>query len=62
MKAKTQALPSILGDMPESHFTAKANELLREFDTILARTRKTSQRIERLRLESRRLSAELRKG
>ncbi len=62
MKAKMHTLPLAPEEMTDHEFTAKANELLREFDTILARTRKTSRRIERLRLESRRLSAELRKG
>ena len=62
MKAKTQTLPSLLGDMTESAFVAKANAMLREFDAILARTRKKSQRIEQLKQETRRLAAELHKG
>jgi hypothetical protein len=66
MKAKTPALsfPGSESDaeMTEREFIIKANAMLREFDAILARTRKTSERIERLRQKSRRLSQELRRG
>lgn len=66
MKAKTPALPFLgsnaAAEMTEREFLTKANAMLREFDTILARTRKSSERIERLREKSRRLSEELRRN
>lgn len=62
MKAKLHTLPLALEEMTEHEFTAKANELLREFDTILARTRRKSERIARLERRTQELRAALRKG
>ena len=66
MKAKTPALPFLESEtdaeMTEQQFTIKANAMLREFDAILARTRKTSERITRLEKRSRELRATFRKG
>lgn len=66
MKAKTSTLPLAGGvaddDMTEREFILKANAMLREFDAIIARTRKTSERIARLEKRSRELRAVFRKG
>lgn len=59
MKAKTPALPFLGSDsaeeMTEKEFISKSNAMLREFDAIIARTRKTSERIARLQKRSREL-------
>lgn len=66
MKAKTPALPFLgsnaAAEMTEREFLTKANAMLREFDTILARTRKSSERIAQLEKRSRELRAAFRKG
>lgn len=62
MKAKISTLPFSPAEITEHEFTAKANELLREFDTILARTRRKSERIARLERRTQELRAALRKG
>lgn len=66
MKAKISTLPfsgGVADDaMTEREFITKANALLREFDAIVARTRKTSERIARLEKRNRELRAAFRNG
>lgn len=60
MKAKTQTLPLASEEMTYREFLDRANACFREFDVITERSRKRSQNIERLKLETRRLLAQLR--
>ncbi len=60
MKAKPQALPLAAEEMTYREFLDRANAYFREFDAITERSRKRSQNIERLKLETRRLMAQLR--
>ncbi|MBI5801696.1 MAG: hypothetical protein HZA92_13365 [Verrucomicrobia bacterium] len=57
MKAKTPILPLPAVDMTERELLKGINAMLREIDLTLRRSRKVSEEIEQLKLESRRIRA-----